>query len=97
LFEELAPLLFTEDYVQRVWPLYSGSGFFPALILFALLGTLSAEAAAQLRELKGVMQAIAEPGVDASAASLAVEPRDRTSFALLASRHPSYSISSIHY
>lgn len=59
---------FTEDYVQRVWPLYSGSGFFPALILFALLGTLSAEAAAQLRELKGVMQAIAKPGVDASAA-----------------------------
>jgi hypothetical protein len=51
-----------------VWPLYSGSGFFSALILFALLGTLLAEVAAQLRELKGVMQAIAEPGVDASAA-----------------------------
>ena len=66
--EELARLLFTEDYAERVWPLYSGSGFFPALILFALLGTLSAEVAAQLCELGGVMQAIAEPGVDASAA-----------------------------
>lgn len=59
MFEELAPLLFTEDYVQRVWPLYSGFGFFPALILFALLGTLLAEVAAQLRKLEGVMQAIA--------------------------------------
>lgn len=72
--EELARLLFTEDYAERVWPLYSGSGFFPALILFALLRALLAEVAAQLCELKGVMQAIAEPGVDASAASLAVGP-----------------------
>jgi hypothetical protein len=45
LFEELAPLLFTEDYVQLVWPLYSGSGFFPAPILFALLRALLAEVA----------------------------------------------------
>jgi hypothetical protein len=75
LFEELARLLFTEDFVQRVWPLYSGSGFFPALILLALLGTLLAEVAAQLCELKGVMQAIAESGVDASAAPLTFQGR----------------------
>jgi hypothetical protein len=44
--EELARLLFTEDYAERVWPLYSGSGFFPALILFALLRYPFAEVAA---------------------------------------------------
>jgi hypothetical protein len=44
-----------------------------------------------------VMQAIAEPGVDASAASLAVGSRDQTPFALLALRHLSYPISSIQY
>ena len=57
---------------------------FPALILFALLCALLAEVAAQLRELEGVMQAMAEPGVDASVAWLAVGPRDRTAFAVLA-------------
>src|SRR5829696_8391978 len=40
---------------------------FPASIRFALLRTLLAEVAAQLRELGGVRQAIAESGVDASA------------------------------
>jgi hypothetical protein len=58
-----------------VWPLYSGSGFFPALILLALLCVLLAEVAAQLCELKGVMQAIAESGVDASAAPLTFQGR----------------------
>jgi hypothetical protein len=59
LFEELAPLLFTEDYVQRVWPPVLRLRLFPAPILFALLRALFAEVAAQLRELEGVMQAIA--------------------------------------
>src|SRR5215204_4952546 len=67
LFEELAPLLFTEDYVQRVWPPVLRLRLFPASIRFALLRTLLAEVAAQLRELGGVRQAIAESGVDASA------------------------------
>src|SRR5215207_531380 len=40
---------------------------FPASIRFALLRTLLAEVATQLRELGGVRQAIAESGVDASA------------------------------
>jgi hypothetical protein len=56
LFEELARLLFTEDFVPQVWPLYSGSGF---PLLFTLLRALLAEVAAQLRKLEGVMQAIA--------------------------------------
>jgi hypothetical protein len=56
LFEELARLLFTEDYVPLVWPLYYGSGF---SLLFTLLRALLAEVAAQLRKLEGVMQAIA--------------------------------------
>ena len=68
LFEELAPLLFTEDYLQRVWPPVLWLRLFPTSILFALLRTLFAEVAAQLCELGGVMQPIAEPGVDASAA-----------------------------
>ena len=42
-------------------PLYSGSGFLPAPILFALLRYPFAEVAAQLLELRGVMQAIAKP------------------------------------
>jgi hypothetical protein len=67
LFEELARLLFTEEYVPQVWPPVLRLRLFPASILFALLRTLLAEVAAQLRELGGVMQAIAESGVDASA------------------------------
>jgi hypothetical protein len=67
LFEELAPLLFTEHYVPRVWPPVLRLRLFPASILFALLRTLLAEVAAQLRELGGMRQAIAESGVDASA------------------------------
>jgi len=74
LFEELAPLLFTEDYVPQVWPPVLWLRLFPASILLALLCALFAEVAAQLRELGDVMQAIAEPGVDASAPSLAVGP-----------------------
>jgi hypothetical protein len=71
--EELARLLFTEDYAERVWPLYCGSGFFPALILFALLGTLLAEVAAQLRELKGQWQRSPRPsGRSAAGLRLAV-------------------------
>ena len=54
--EELARLLFTEDYAERVWPLCYGSGF---SLLFTLLRALLAEVAAQLRKLEGVMQAIA--------------------------------------
>jgi hypothetical protein len=68
LFEELVPLLFTEDYVPQVWPPVLRLRLFPVSILFALLGALLAEVAAQLCELGGVMQAIAEPGVDASTA-----------------------------
>ncbi len=68
LFEELAPLLFTEDYVPQVWPPVLWLRLFPTSILFALLRTLFAEVAAPLRELGGVLQAITEPGVDASAA-----------------------------
>jgi hypothetical protein len=67
LFEKLALLLFTEDYVPRVWPPVLRLRLFPASILFALLRTLLAEVAAQLRELGGMRQAIAESGVDASA------------------------------
>jgi hypothetical protein len=56
-FEELALLLFTEDYVQWVWsPVLR---LFRAPILFALLRALLAEVIAQLRELGDVMQAIA--------------------------------------
>ena len=67
MFEELAPLLFTEEYVPQVWPPVLRLRLFPAPIRLALLRTLLAEVAAQLRELGGVMQAIAESGVDASA------------------------------
>src|SRR5215203_1691215 len=72
--EELAPLLFTEDYVPQVWPPVLWLRLFPTSILFALLRTLLAEVAAQLRKLEGVMQAIAQPRLDASVASLAVGP-----------------------
>ena len=45
---------------------------FPYLDSFRVATRLLAEVAAQLRKLEGVMQAIADPRVDASAASLAV-------------------------
>ena len=73
--EELALLLFTEDSVPQVWPPVLWLRLFPTSILFALLRALLAEVAAQLRELGGVMQAIAQPRLDASAASLAVARR----------------------
>src|SRR5215204_5078952 len=57
---------------RRCGPLYYGSG---SSLLFALLRALSAEVAAQLRELGGLMQAIAESGVDASAAPLTFQSR----------------------
>ena len=57
-----------------MWPPVLWLRLFPTSILFALLRTLLAEVAAQLRKLEGVMQAIAQPRLDASVASLAVGP-----------------------